>query len=141
MKNRGTRGRRRIFVYGSLLAGEPHHGVLGGAELLGAAHTTSAWLLLDLGEYPGLVRRTAQCSTGDSEAQLGVRGEVYEVDAETLSRLDALEEHPTLYRREPLTLADGTSAETYVWQAPLGSATVVVASGDWRARRARRSAR
>jgi gamma-glutamylcyclotransferase (GGCT)/AIG2-like uncharacterized protein YtfP len=35
---------RRVFVYGTLLAREPNHHVLGGAEFLGPARTTSAYL-------------------------------------------------------------------------------------------------
>jgi hypothetical protein len=38
--------------------------------------------------------------------------DVYDVDAKTLARLDVLEGHPRYYRRVPIKLADGSSAET-----------------------------
>lgn len=141
MSARGTEGRRRVFVYGSLLSGERHHDLLEGSLPLGDGRTTAPWVLVDLGEYPGLLRRAAQSRSVDAWTGFGVRGEIYAVDAETLSRLDALEEHPTLYRRESLALADGSSAEAYVWLAPLDSGCVVIPSGDWRAHRATRGAR
>jgi gamma-glutamylcyclotransferase (GGCT)/AIG2-like uncharacterized protein YtfP len=68
-----------------------------------------------------------------------VAGEVYEVDAPTLARLDALESHPSWYRRTPTTLADGSAAETYLLTPRHVAGCPVVASGDWRAHRKEKS--
>jgi gamma-glutamylcyclotransferase (GGCT)/AIG2-like uncharacterized protein YtfP len=74
----------RVLVYGSLLLGEPNHRILSRATLVGAARTKAGFTLYDLGAFPGMV-------AGGDDAILG---EVYEVDAATLARLDALESHP-----------------------------------------------
>jgi gamma-glutamylcyclotransferase (GGCT)/AIG2-like uncharacterized protein YtfP len=46
----------RIFVYGTLLAGEAHHVLLAPARFLGAATTTPDFDLVACGDYPGLAR-------------------------------------------------------------------------------------
>ncbi|MCG5536062.1 gamma-glutamylcyclotransferase family protein [Ectothiorhodospira mobilis] len=81
-----------VFVYGTLLQGLRHHGVLAGAQCLGHAHLRGR--LFDLGPYPAL-------RPGPDR----VRGEVYRVDAATLAHLDRLEGYDpqdppgSLYRR------------------------------------------
>lgn len=68
----------RLFVYGTLRAGEPRHDLLGAARALGAASTGEGWRLEDLGTYPGLV----------ASATGRVVGELYEVELSALGRLD-----------------------------------------------------
>lgn len=123
-----SRVRAQVFVYGSLLAGEPNHRVLAGAALVGAATTTPAFTLYDLGAFPGLVACGEQV----------VAGEVYEVDAVGLARLDRLEGHPSFYRRTPITLADGAQVETYLLTRVQVAGRPVVAAGSWRAHRKER---
>ena len=71
----------RVFVYGTLLAGEPNHRLLARARLVTEARTKPAFELRDLGSSPRLVRGGAHA----------VAGEVYEVDEATLAALDRLE--------------------------------------------------
>lgn len=130
----------RVFVYGSLLAGEPNHRLLRGgtivsedgcfsrshapAKFLGAASTQPLFRLWDLGSYPGMTRGGA----------VSVVGEVYDVDEGTLARLDALEGHPSFYRRERLRLVGNQKCQT-AWvyllvhepRAPRGE----VLDGNW----------
>jgi gamma-glutamylaminecyclotransferase len=113
-----------VFVYGTLLAGEPNHRLLADAKLVGAAITKPVFALADLGPFPAMVEG------GDS----AVRGEVYEVERPTLARLDVLEGHPRFYRRRRLVLADGTTAETYVLSPEQAAGRPTISSGDWRAR-------
>jgi gamma-glutamylaminecyclotransferase len=113
-----------VFVYGTLLAGEPNHPYLTGARLVAAGRTQPAFWLHDLGAFPGLV--------GGGEH--AVSGEVYEVDAPTLAALDHLEEHPAYYRRTRIALEDGTIVETYLLPPEHASGCPVIASGSWRAR-------
>jgi gamma-glutamylaminecyclotransferase len=115
----------RVLVYGSLLKGEPNHRLLERATFAGAARTRAEFTLHDLGAFPGMV-------AGGADA---VAGEVYEVDGDTLALLDALESHPTWYRRTPITLADGSAAETYLLTPRHVAGRPVVTSGDWRAHR------
>lgn len=111
----------RLFVYGTLMRCEPNAGWLGHARFLGVARTAPAYALVDLGPYPGLLPGAAGV----------VEGELYEVDAPTLARLDELEEHPTVYRRAPIALGDGSTAHAYLLVDPRGRP---IASGDWRRR-------
>lgn len=114
----------RVFVYGTLLAGEANHALLATARRVGAAHTPSRFALHDLGAYPALVRG----------GRVAVVGEVYEVDAATLAALDQLEDHPDYYRRTAIVLADGNEVETYLLTPAQVAGYPVIASGDWRAR-------
>ena len=122
--------RARVFVYGTLLAGEGNHRLLANATLVGEAHTTPAFELRDLGYFPGLVKGGA-CS---------VTGEVYEVDAATLAALDRLEGHPRFYRRVRIALDDGTNVETYLLTPEQVEGRPVIPSGNWRSRRKEKAA-
>jgi gamma-glutamylcyclotransferase (GGCT)/AIG2-like uncharacterized protein YtfP len=117
--------RIRIFVYGTLLAGEPNHRLLTDARLIAEARTKPAFELRDLGAFPGLER-------GGEHA---VAGEVYEVDAATLAALDRLEGHPRFYRRTRIALEDGAAVETYLLAPEQVEGRPVIHSGSWRARR------
>jgi gamma-glutamylcyclotransferase (GGCT)/AIG2-like uncharacterized protein YtfP len=87
----------RIFVYGSLKRGCHNFHHLAGQRFLGEASTTQGYRLYDLGSYPGMVTDVT-----DNE---GVRGEIWEVDADTLARLDEFEGvDEGLYRRAPVDL-------------------------------------
>ncbi|MBN8981573.1 MAG: gamma-glutamylcyclotransferase [Rhizobiales bacterium] len=72
----------RVFVYGTLKRGLRNHHFLDGARFVGEAHTLAGYCMLD-GGFPVLR------DIGDGAKQIA--GEVYDVDDETLSRLDDLE--------------------------------------------------
>lgn len=90
-----------VAVYGSLRKGGKWHHLLAGADFLGAGWTVQAYTLY-LTDYPCLEK---------TQALYQVRVEVYKVSASELQALDALEEHPEVYLREP--------AEVYLDQGPL----------------------
>jgi gamma-glutamylaminecyclotransferase len=114
-----------LFVYGTLLAGEPEHGRLAGAARLGAVRTAPGWTLVDLGPYPALVRGGAG----------RVEGELYEVDEPTLAALDEYEGCPTLFVRDVVRLDDGREAIAYVGLGCVADgAGRPIASGRWRER-------
>jgi gamma-glutamylcyclotransferase (GGCT)/AIG2-like uncharacterized protein YtfP len=86
------------------------HRVLAGQRFLGEARTRTQYALFDLGAYPGLVH-------SPSERQ-AIHGELYEIDAGLIPRLDRIEGAPSLYRLEHI-LIEGHSGEVfaYVYQS------------------------
>lgn len=121
-----------LFVYGTLRAGEDNHGHLAGCTLLGPARTAARYTLADLGAYPALLE----------EGTTAVSGELYTIAREDLPRLDALEEHPDLFRRVSIHLdpSVGVAADVapapaevlgYVWPRALPEGARVIEGGDW----------
>ncbi|HET9959889.1 MAG TPA: gamma-glutamylcyclotransferase family protein, partial [Polyangiaceae bacterium] len=96
----------RLFVYGSLLAGERDHELLSGCECLGSFYTKPTYTLYDLGVFPALV------VSGDSR----VLGELYVIDRKTRFEIDVRKQYPALFDRAEIELEDGTRAEAYVMQ-------------------------
>ena len=86
-----------VFVYGSLRWGEEFHNYLSTSSSRGPFTTSPVYEMWDLDGYPAI---TAGGSTP-------IRGELYEVDDETLAALDRLEEVPTLYQREQISTPHG----------------------------------
>ncbi|MCA1963633.1 MAG: gamma-glutamylcyclotransferase [Prosthecobacter sp.] len=74
----------KIFVYGTLKRGGSNHGWMRGQHFLTEAATAPCYRLYDLGGYPGMVL--------DEAAGISIQGEIWEVDAEGLARLDVLED-------------------------------------------------
>lgn len=121
----GVDGRETtIFVYGTLMQGEPNHHMLSGATRIGVARTATRYTLIDLGPWPVLV-------LGGSQAVLG---ELYRVGSELLASLDEFEEVPTLYQRVAITLDDVRSAQAWVQPPDRPPNGAVITSGDWRRR-------
>jgi gamma-glutamylaminecyclotransferase len=114
-----------LFVYGTLMRGEPAHALLGDSIYLGEARTVPGFTLVDLGPYPALLR------LGQGTAW----GELYELPTVLLGTLDDYEDCPALYRREEIVLEDERRATTYLgpnsWHREFQS----IPSGNWRHRR------
>jgi len=113
-----------LFVYGSLLRGQVNHFWMEGARYLGEAVTVPRFELLDLGPFPALV-------DGGSTA---VHGELYEVDAVLLARLDVFEDVPEMYRRDVVQLQGHAPAQGYLLQPHHAPGRPRVPGGDWRKR-------
>jgi gamma-glutamylcyclotransferase (GGCT)/AIG2-like uncharacterized protein YtfP len=113
-----------LFVYGTLLPGEPSHGLLDGARSLGPAQTAPVYDLVDLGPHPALV-------AGGTTA---VVGEVYEMPVAMLAAIDVHEGHPVLFQRKTIALADGREAQAYMLQEDQVRGRRRIRSGDWRGR-------
>ncbi len=99
-----------IFAYGTLRRGFHNHHYVRESRFLGEATTVAAYALYVTGGIPYLVA---------GEARYRVVGEVYRVDAATLRRLDALEEHPRVYRRAEadVAMADGATRRAWIYFA------------------------
>jgi len=116
--------RYRLFVYGTFLKGEPDHGLLEGADLLGTARSVPRYKLVESGPLAGLIE------PGDT----AVVGEIYEVDQPTLARCDLKREHPRLFQRKRVMLDDGGEAEAYLLSVEQARGLRRVRGGDWRNR-------
>jgi gamma-glutamylcyclotransferase (GGCT)/AIG2-like uncharacterized protein YtfP len=92
-----------IFVYGTLMKGMRNHVYLEKATFLQEAQTAPEYELLYNGSIPA--------ARAGSEP---VKGELYEVDDETLNSLDVLEEVSSkLYEKKDVTI-DGKKATIYL---------------------------
>lgn len=111
-----------VFVYGTLKQGKPNHFFLRGARFLGRAATVEPYALFE-DEYP-IVSKTPEVGP--------VFGEVYELDGKTLRRLDVLEHHPDIYRREmvPVRLDGGGVREAWLYFHPEPTGRLIP-SGEW----------
>jgi gamma-glutamylcyclotransferase (GGCT)/AIG2-like uncharacterized protein YtfP len=113
-----------LFVYGTLLPGEPSHALLEGARALGPAKTAPVFDLVDLGPYPALV----------AGGTTSVIGELYEVQASMLAAIDVHEEHPVLFKRIAIPLEGGAQAQAYTLEPHQTTGRRRIRSGDWRGR-------
>jgi gamma-glutamylaminecyclotransferase len=116
-------GMATIFVYGTLKRGCRNHGVMHGSEFSGEAATEPAYLMVNCGSYPGLVRAR------DGQPGLAIRGELYHVNDELLAALDRFEDVPREYVRETIRLEDGTEAQTYFYV--LSTAGLELCGAEW----------
>jgi gamma-glutamylaminecyclotransferase len=110
-----------IFVYGTLLRGEPNHPQLSDARFVRSAVTEPRYELVDLGGYPALLE----------DGQTAVAGEIYEVDPPKLRQLDAFEDVPHLYERKPIALL-GDQIEAYVMSRERAFGAPRIEDGKWR---------
>lgn len=86
----------RVAVYGSLKTGHYNHAYLKKAHFIGTFHTAPEYTMIDLGAYPAII--------ADGKTQIEV--EIYEVDPDTLTALDELEEHPDCFMRTLIRIED-----------------------------------
>ncbi len=107
-----------VFVYGTLKKGHCRHHYLADQEFLSTAKTIPQYVLVNLGDYPGLVLPTAFESDVPGES---VQGELYRVDDACLTRLDQVEGvDEGLYQRAVITLMSRVNqAVTYLYQRPV----------------------
>ncbi len=102
----------RLFVYGTLRTGQAAHHLLAGQRFLGLARTRPLYRLLPETPYPALVPVPPDAAAAGE----AVPGEVWEVDPQRLTQLDAWEEVPHLYQRRPIDLeGDWTDVQAYFW--------------------------
>lgn len=111
---------RNIFVYGTLLEGEPSYRVLAGAPLVRRTRTAPAYTLVSLGAFPALIEGGIT----------RVAGDVYLVDAFTLAAVDRLEGVPRFYQRMMVRLEGVVPAEAYDHPREQAVGGIVIASGD-----------
>jgi len=100
-----------LFVYGTLKRGGTSNGFLASQRFVAEARTEPAYRLYQLEGYPGMVAA--------SPGGCSIEGEIWEVDAACLERLDKWEGTDTgLYARVPARLLPPNSAlkvEAYLY--------------------------
>ncbi len=101
----------KVFVYGSLKRGFGNNTVLGDSPFLSEGMLYGNFAMFSLGSFPGVIK---------SKSHKGpIHGEVFEVDSQTLSRLDMLEGYNefntdlSFYNREMVSvlMPDGETVE------------------------------
>lgn len=93
-----------LFVYGSLLSSNSHHHLLEGSNFIGRAILEN-YGLYKIAWYPGIVPKEGS----------KVLGEVYEIDENTLKKIDEFEEEGSLYKREKVKVILKNKKELEVW--------------------------
>lgn len=123
---------KRLFVYGTLLEGQPGHSrILGLKKPLAKTCTRESQftMVTDLGSnFPFVFY-------GGSSR---IKGEVYELTSAEVAELDIYEDYPRLYGRQPVALENGEEAEMYTpldpsWileQLEKGEMSLIP-NGDW----------
>jgi gamma-glutamylaminecyclotransferase len=108
------RDKMHLFVYGTLKRGQPRHRFLAAQTFVATAATRPLYRLINVGEYPALVRHHEGRS---------IEGELWDVSEACLGTLDRVEGCDLgLYARQPVELlppCDGLSAVTYLYCLPV----------------------
>jgi len=101
--------RYRVAVYGTLKYSRSNHALLKDSDFIGYGETTSKRRLCIDG-LPYLIR-------GETGEGHNVEVEVYEIDSDTLAKIDALEGHPDFYSRKLISVTLDRSGESEKTQA------------------------
>lgn len=114
----------KVAVYGTLRKGNGNNVLLSNSKFLGEGFTLPKFEMFSLGGFPGI--------TGGSTS---IKVEVYEVDSDTLSRLDRLEGYrgigeSNFYDREVISTPYG-NAMTYTLRDGGYNDYPRIESGDW----------
>lgn len=113
-----------VFVYGTLKRGQCLHHVLADQEFLGQAQTKPVYVMVSLGDFPGLV--LPQAFSGEVAGQ-SIEGELYRVDRDCLVELDRVEcVGQGMYQRRLVSLSAATDivAETYFYQPAVNASMI-----------------
>lgn len=112
----------KIVVYGTLKKGKSNHSLLIDSKFLGETKI----------EGVSLYRKEAFPFAWKSDSFCF--GELYEVDDNTLSKLDRLEGHPNWYKRElmeVINLASNTKETAWIYLNPDALKYKIIEGGVW----------
>lgn len=100
----------KFFICGSALTGQPDHGNLGEATLVGAAQTAAKYRLHSVrGEHPGIYEV--------AEGGVSIKGEIYEMSEAQHAHLISTEP-PDLYE-SPVEMDDGEKVSAMIYPREL----------------------
>ncbi|AET69536.1 hypothetical protein Desor_4097 [Desulfosporosinus orientis DSM 765] len=115
----------KVFVYGTLMKGRKYHRqYLSQSTFLGKAEVRD-FAMYAVSSYPGIVPEIGE----------KVKGEVYEVDKETLTRVDLLEDAGSLYVRKTVdVLLEGQviPAWVYIWNRKIRGGKISYEAQPWK---------
>ena len=139
-----------VFVYGTLMSNYWNNRLLKqrGSTLVARGQTTNSFVMLASGSQgiPFVVDTEPNPSRFWLENCTSIKGEVWEVNAETLFDLDRLEGHPRWYKREQIDIKitekmsdDSDVCTAWCYLMPLDSKLmedrqnfpIVIGSGDY----------
>jgi gamma-glutamylaminecyclotransferase len=130
-----------LFVYGSLRRGFPNHYILENSVYIGEFSTTDGYIMIGTRSkvFPYIIKD----SIVDDATPTQIVGELYDVEPNTINRIDELEGHPHTYNRQLITVTNNTDVfESYIYilENPIildgiikniGSRFIIVSCGDW----------
>lgn len=114
----------KVFVYGTLLKDFGNNYLLATSKCLGTYRTKKKYKMLDLGAFPMVFKgqKIEKLEFLPPSARVAgfslfrpVKGEVYEINEETLKRLDQLESNGRLYNRELIEIEDFDDGKCYMY--------------------------
>ena len=97
-----------VFVYGSLMNGGRLNPVLHGSMYVGEYLTPSGFCLVDLGQFPGMLKW----------GEYKVLGEIWKVSPQRMITLDMIESEGYLYLRQLITfnqMSSGNEMEAFTY--------------------------
>ncbi len=97
-----------VFVYGTLKRGQCRGSVLMGQVFLGEQTTKPLYQMYKISSFPGIM-------LAENSSPVPIKGELWSVDEITLRRLDQIEGHPNLFKRDKIELESGLEAVAYYW--------------------------
>ncbi len=99
-----------LFVYGTLKRGGRNYFRLADQEFVGEVVTMPLYRVIDLGPHPGLIYDVAN--------GLAIRGELFLVTDRCLAELDAFEEVPGPFVRQPIAVEGYEMVWAYYMNTP-----------------------
>jgi len=120
----------RVFVYGTLKKGHGNHRLLEKYEatFVCKAKTVPDYVLVHLGEFPGMIDR----QNGMSDDDCSIHGEVYDVNREGMKALDRLEGVDYgLYEKKIVRLIGGKTAIAYFFRRECKKPAIIT-GGEWK---------
>ena len=113
-----------VFVYGTLLSGEPNNKhYLGNSERMGN-EVVSGFTMISVGNFPACIQ--------NPNSEVSILGEVWKIDEETLKRLDYLEGYPHFYNRVEVDTFAGKAWMYCFPETKLNDSVHVISSGSWK---------
>lgn len=109
----------KVFVYGTLKKGKSNHRII---EHCKGQKAYAPGIDLFAGPNFPFAKRGFKVAIG----------EVYEVDHQTLQKLDRLEGHPSFYHREKThVLINGSKTDAWIYLFPNAEKYPAVEDGEW----------